>query len=57
MKITIFGATGGTGKELVKQAIERGHEINALVRDPQKLSVSDQRADEEKQLRKIEFEG
>jgi len=43
MKIAIFGATGGTGKELVKQTLERGHEITALVRDPQKLSVSDQR--------------
>jgi len=43
MKIAIFGATGGTGKELVKQALERGHGITALVRDPQKLSVSDQR--------------
>jgi len=27
MKIIIFGATGGTGKELVKQALEKGHEI------------------------------
>ncbi len=43
MKIAIFGATGGTGKELVKQALERGHEITVLVRDPQKLSFSDQR--------------
>jgi len=43
MKIAIFGATGGTGKELIKQALEQGHEIIALVRDPQKLSVSDQR--------------
>jgi len=36
MKIAIFGATGGTGKELIKQALEQGHEIIALVRDPQK---------------------
>ncbi|PIQ80273.1 MAG: hypothetical protein COV79_01345, partial [Parcubacteria group bacterium CG11_big_fil_rev_8_21_14_0_20_41_14] len=38
-----FGATGGTGQELIKQALEQGHEITALVRDPQKLSFSDQR--------------
>jgi len=43
MKIAIFGATGGTGQELIKQALEQGHEITALVRDPQKLSFSDQR--------------
>lgn len=43
MKIAIFGSTGGTGKEIVKQALEQGHEITALVRDPQKLSSSDKR--------------
>ncbi len=43
MKIAIFGATGGTGKELVSQALEQGHEITALVRNPQKLSFNDQR--------------
>jgi putative NADH-flavin reductase len=40
MKIAIFGATGGTGKELVSQALEQGHEITALVRDPSKLSFN-----------------
>ncbi|PJE65321.1 hypothetical protein COU91_02270 [Candidatus Saccharibacteria bacterium CG10_big_fil_rev_8_21_14_0_10_47_8] len=43
MKIAIFGATGGTGKELVKQALEQGHEITALVRNPQKLSFTNKR--------------
>ena len=43
MKIAIFGATGGTGEELVKQALKQGHEITALVRNPQKFSFSDQR--------------
>lgn len=43
MKIAIFGATGGTGKELIKQALEKGYEITALVRDPQKLSFNDKR--------------
>lgn len=37
MKILIFGATGGTGRELVKQASALGHEVTALVRDPSKL--------------------
>ncbi|AJF62820.1 MAG: NAD-dependent epimerase/dehydratase [archaeon GW2011_AR20] len=43
MKIAIFGATGGTGKELVKQALEQGHEITALVRNPEKLSINNKK--------------
>ncbi|KZZ85395.1 NAD(P)-dependent oxidoreductase [Bacillus sp. SJS] len=37
MKITVFGAGGGTGKEFVRQAAEQGHEIKALVRTPSKF--------------------
>jgi putative NADH-flavin reductase len=32
-----LGATGGTGLEIVRQALERGHSITALVRSPQRL--------------------
>lgn len=32
MNIVIFGASGGTGRELVKQAIEAGHDVSAFVR-------------------------
>ncbi|MEU8613623.1 NAD(P)-binding oxidoreductase [Actinoplanes sp. NPDC048791] len=32
MKITVFGATGGTGVELVRQALEAGHAVTAVVR-------------------------
>jgi putative NADH-flavin reductase len=39
MKIIIFGATGGTGRELVTQALDRGHEVTAFVRDPDRLGV------------------
>jgi putative NADH-flavin reductase len=35
-----LGATGRTGKELVAQALERGHRAAALVRSPQKMPVS-----------------
>jgi putative NADH-flavin reductase len=33
MKIAVFGATGRTGVPLVEQAIARGHEVVAFVRD------------------------
>lgn len=34
MKLIIFGASGKTGLELVKQGLEQGHELTAFVRDP-----------------------
>jgi putative NADH-flavin reductase len=40
MNILIIGGTGGTGKELVKQALELGHTVTALVRDPGKMKAS-----------------
>ncbi len=40
MKLAVFGATGRTGKPLVAAALERGHEVRALARDPAKLDVS-----------------
>jgi uncharacterized protein YbjT (DUF2867 family) len=36
-RLLIVGATGGTGRELVAQALERGHEVTAFVRDPARL--------------------
>jgi uncharacterized protein YbjT (DUF2867 family) len=37
MNITVVGATGGTGNELVRQLIAKGHTVTAFVRKPQKL--------------------
>jgi putative NADH-flavin reductase len=41
MKLVIFGATGKTGIELVKQALEEGHTVTAFVRDPARLAIED----------------
>jgi putative NADH-flavin reductase len=43
MRITIFGATGRTGRHLVEQALEAGHEVVALARTPSKLSIDNHR--------------
>lgn len=37
MKLVVLGATGGTGLEIVRQAVERGHSVTALVRSPDRL--------------------
>jgi len=39
MRLLIVGATGGTGRELVAQALERGHTVTALARAPASLGI------------------
>lgn len=39
MRLTVFGATGGVGGEIVRQALAAGHEVTAVVRDPSRLSA------------------
>ena len=34
MRLLIFGASGQSGRELVRQALERGHAVTAFVRQP-----------------------
>jgi len=41
MKLSVFGASGGTGKEIVKAALEQGHIVSAFVRDPDRLAIQD----------------
>src|SRR5260370_37076118 len=37
MKFVVLGATGGTGIEIVRQAIDQGHSVTAFVRSPERL--------------------
>jgi putative NADH-flavin reductase len=37
MKLAVLGATGGTGLEIVRQAIQQGHSVTGLVRSPDGL--------------------
>ncbi|MYZ07341.1 NAD(P)H-binding protein, partial [Streptomyces sp. SID2999] len=43
MRLTVFGATGGVGGEIVRQALDAGHEVTAVVRDPARLTVTGDR--------------
>jgi len=40
MNIAVFGATGKTGLEIVKQTLEGGHNVTAFVRDPARLAIA-----------------
>jgi putative NADH-flavin reductase len=43
LKITLFGATGGTGKYLVEAALARGYYVTAFARNPAKLGLQSER--------------
>lgn len=38
-KIIVFGATGGTGKQVVEQALQDGLQVVAVVRKPETLNI------------------
>jgi putative NADH-flavin reductase len=43
MRLTIFGASGQTGRHLLTQALDAGHNVTAVVRDPTRLPLRHQR--------------
>ncbi len=40
MNVTVFGATGGVGSQVVEQLRSRGHHVTAYVRNPSKVPSS-----------------
>jgi putative NADH-flavin reductase len=43
MRLTVFGATGATGEQIVRQGLAAGHEVTAVVRHPDAMRVADRR--------------
>lgn len=43
MKVAIFGATGPTGLALTRQALEAGHEVTVLARNPARMKLEHSR--------------
>ncbi|RSN11465.1 hypothetical protein DMB42_12795 [Nonomuraea sp. WAC 01424] len=41
MKLTVFGATGGTGRQVVAQAVAAGHDVTVVARDPARVPAAD----------------
>jgi putative NADH-flavin reductase len=43
MRIVLFGATGNIGQRIVAEALQRGHSVTGVVRDPQAVKSPDPR--------------
>jgi len=43
MKLFVIGATGRTGREIVEQALARGHRVTAFVRSPESITSRNER--------------
>ncbi len=40
MKIAVIGATGFVGSAILQEALQRGHEVTAIVRHPEKVKAA-----------------
>src|SRR5262245_47317764 len=43
LKLFVIGATGRTGREVVQQALARGHRVTAFVRSPESITATNER--------------
>ncbi len=43
MRLLVFGATGPTGRQILAQALDKGHTVTAFARDPAALGVTHER--------------
>jgi hypothetical protein len=43
MKLFVIGVTGQTGREIVEQALARGHRVTAFVRSPEGIKFKNER--------------
>ncbi len=41
MKLALIGATGNIGAKILREAANRGHEITAIVRNPENMPTND----------------
>lgn len=41
MRLLVFGASGKTGREVLREALEHGHSVTAFVRDASRLAIRD----------------
>lgn len=40
MKLAVVGATGNIGKQIIVEALTRGHEVTAIVRDASRVETT-----------------
>ncbi len=43
MRLTVFGPTGATGEQILRQALAAGHDVTAVARRPDALAITDPR--------------
>jgi putative NADH-flavin reductase len=43
MKIALFGANGTIGQRILREALDRGHEVTAIVRDPSRFDKTSEK--------------